>query len=176
MKWLQDVAKVVAKANLPIQWETPTGFVVRQDYRKVKSRQVELFVSGQRITISVAEGHEEKIDSTKMALAIAPNFVHSMDAAHMLRTVDVLMGTVGTSVHLSMVHDSYATHAADATELAHAIRAAFIDMYGERCWLTEFREEVAAQLPEEEAAKLPPVPAYGNLDVSEVANSLYFFA
>lgn len=176
MDWLQEVAKVVAKSNRPIQWTTPTGFTVKQDYRKVKDKQVFLLVAGQRIKVRVADGYEDKIDSAKMSLAIAPNFVHSMDAAHMLRTVDVLLGTVGTSVHLSMVHDSYATHAADATELAHAIRSAFIDMYSERCWLTEFKEEVAAQLPEEEAAKLPPVPAYGDLDVSEVANSLYFFA
>jgi DNA-directed RNA polymerase len=176
MDWLQAVAKIVAKANLPIQWTTPTGFVVKQDYRKVRSREVKLLVSGQRIKLHVADGHEDKIDSAKMALAIAPNFVHSMDAAHMLRCVELLLDTVGPSIHLSMVHDSYATHAADAGELAHAIRQSFVGMYQEKCWLTAFKEEVAAQLPEEVAEALPPVPSAGSLELGDVINSLYFFA
>jgi DNA-directed RNA polymerase len=176
MDWLQAVAKVVAKANLPIQWTTPTGFVVKQDYRKLKDRKVELIVAGQRVHIRVADGHQDKVDSAKMALAIAPNFVHSMDAAHMLRCVEQLLDTVGPSVHLSMVHDSYATHAADAGELAHAIRQSFVEMYQERCWLTAFKEEVAAQLPEEVAEALPPVPSAGSLELGDVINSLYFFA
>lgn len=176
MDWLQGVAKVVAKANQPIEWTTPSGFVVRQDYRKVRSRQVELQISGQRVKLYVAEGHEDKIDSAKMALAIAPNFVHSMDAAHMLRTVELLLDTVGPSIHLSMVHDSYATHAADANALYDAIRNAFVQMYQEKDWLKAFKEEVASQLPAEIVETLPPVPPHGDLNIADVLNSLYFFA
>lgn len=176
MDWLQEVAKIVAKANQPIEWTTPSGFVVRQDYRKIRAKQVELHVAGQRITCNVAGDPEDKIDSAKMALAIAPNFVHSMDAAHMLRTVELLLDTVGPSIHLSMVHDSYATHAADANELYDAIRNAFVQMYQEQDWLVAFKEEVASQLPAEIAEKLPPVPPHGDLNIADVLNSLYFFA
>jgi DNA-directed RNA polymerase len=176
MDWLQEVAKIVAKANQPIEWTTPSGFTVKQDYRKAVSRKVELFAAGQRVTLYVAEGHEDKIDCAKMALAIAPNFVHAMDAAHMLRTVELLLDVVGPDVHLSMVHDSYGCHAADAEALAFAIRQAFVQMYQEQDWLEAFREEVAAQLPEEIAQTLPPVPGHGDLNISETLNSLYFFA
>lgn len=176
MDWLQEVARIVAKANQPIEWTTPSGFVVRQDYRKVLSRQVKMYISGQQVKLRIADGHEDKIDSAKMALAIAPNFVHAMDAAHMLRTVELLLDTVGPSVHLAMVHDSYATHAADANELYDAIRNAFVQMYQEKDWLVAFKEEVTSQLPAEIAEKLPPVPPHGDLNIADVLNSLYFFA
>jgi DNA-directed RNA polymerase len=176
MDWLQEVAKVVAKAGQGITWTTPSGFVVKQDYRKAKSREVELFTYGQRVRVRIAEGYVDKIDARKMSLAIAPNFVHSMDAAHMLRTVEALLDVVGPSIHLSMVHDSYATHACDAEALSYAIRQSFVEMYQEADWLESFREEIAAQLPEEIAALLPPVPAKGDLEITEVLTSLYFFA
>ena len=176
MGWLQDVARISAKANVPIEWTTPSGFRVLQAYRDTTTRKVDMMAFGQRIGIHVANGFSDKIDSRKTASAIAPNFVHAMDAAHMLRTVEMLLDTVGPSVHLSMVHDSYGTHAADAESLSFAIRQSFVQMYEEKCWLTAFRDEVAAALPPEVAAKLPPVPAMRDLDISEVLNSQYFFA
>lgn len=176
MDWLQEVAKVASSANLPLEWTTPTGFKVRQDYRNDKERLIELLAVGQRIQMRVAVGKEDQINKRRMASAIAPNFVHSLDAGHMLRTVEYLLDRGRDDMHLAMVHDSYATHAADSEALAHALRRAFVEMYNEKCWLTAFRDEVAAQLPAEFAEKLPPVPAQGNLHLSDVLNSLYFFA
>jgi DNA-directed RNA polymerase len=176
MDWLQAVAKVVAKAGHPISWTSPSGFVVKQDYRKSKNKKVPLLIAGQRVQIQIADGYEDKIDSAKMALAIAPNFVHAMDAAHMLRTVEILLDIVGPTIHLSMVHDSYATHAADTESLQFAIRQAFVQMYQEQDWLISFRDELVDQLPEEVGAALPPLPAHGDLEITDVLNSLYFFA
>lgn len=176
MDWLQEVAKVVAKAGQPIEWTTPSGFRVLQDYRKIKEGEVKILIAGQRVKVRIADGYQEKIDSGKMALAIAPNFVHAMDAAHMLRTVEIMLETVGTSTHLAMVHDSYATHAADAEDLALAIRQAFVQMYEETDWLEQFRQEVVSQLSPEIAETVPPVPPKGSLVIGDVLNSLYFFA
>jgi DNA-directed RNA polymerase, mitochondrial len=176
MDWLQDVAKVVASTGQAIEWTTPSGFVVKQDYRDLKTRQVELLTFGRRIQMTLASGCTDKLNKRKMAAAIAPNFVHAMDAAHMLRTVETLLDVIGPSIHLSMVHDSYATHACDTESLSYAIRQAFVEMYHEADWLESFRNEVAAQLPPEVAETLPPVPARGTLEITEVLNSLYFFA
>jgi DNA-directed RNA polymerase len=176
MDWLQEVAKIVSTAGQAIEWTTPSGFVVKQDYRDMQTREVELLTFGQRIRMTLAEGFKDTIDKRKMSLAIAPNFVHAMDAAHMLRTVETLLDVVGPSIHLSMIHDSYATHAADAEGLSFAIRQSFVEMYHEADWLERFRDEVGSQLPPEVAATLPPVPARGSLDITEVLSSLYFFA
>ena len=175
MDWLQEVAKVVADEQKAIEWPTPSGFRVRQDYRKCKSRQVKLMAFGQQIKLMIADGYEDKVDKSKMAMAIAPNFVHALDASHMLRAVEDLTQRRGYSIHLAMVHDSYATHAADTEDLRSSIRSSFVEMYQERCWLGELKFQVAEQIGPEAAQKLPPVPSRGKLKIDEVANSLYFF-
>lgn len=175
MDWLQEVAKVAAKEGKPLSWQTPSGFRVVQDYRAVKSRQVELRALGQRVFFSVAVGTEDKLDKEKMARSISPNFVHALDAAHMLRTVEQVIDTRGPGVHLSMVHDSYATHACDAGALALALRQAFIQMYEDGDWLALFRAEIVEQVGEA-ATCIPDPPKAGNLVLSDVINSRYFFA
>lgn len=176
MDWLQAVAKVASSAGKAVEWTTPTGMKVHQEYLDTKASQVELHTFGQRILIRLQEPIPGKIDRRRMAQAIAPNFVHSLDAAHMLRTVEFLTDRGRTDMHLSMIHDSYATHAADVETLSMALRQAFVELYNEKCWLTAFRDEVAEQLGPEAAAELPPVPAQGSLDIEDVVNSLYFFA
>jgi DNA-directed RNA polymerase len=37
MQWLQEVALAMAAKDLPVQWQTPTGFVVQQSYHKQDS-------------------------------------------------------------------------------------------------------------------------------------------
>jgi DNA-directed RNA polymerase len=177
MDWLQEVAKVVSEASVPLSWVAPTGLRVTQRYKVPKTRVIELLAVGQRITMKIAEGqYENKADRKKMVRSIAPNFVHSMDAAHMLRTVDLLLDTYGPSIHLAMVHDSFGCHACDADVMARALRQAFVQMYHEKDWLEAFRDEVASQVGPALAKKLPPVPPRGSLHLSEVINSLYFFA
>lgn len=41
--------------------------------------------------------------------------------------------------------------------------------------LAIFRDELIAQLPEEFADKLPPLPAMGDFDINEVRRSDYLF-
>ena len=176
MDWLQAVSKVASAAGKPVEWTAPTGMKVHQEYLDTKDTRVELLTFGQRMQILLQEPIPGKIDKRRMAQAIAPNFVHSLDAAHMLRTVEFLTDRGRTDMHLSMVHDSYATHAADVETLSMALRQAFVEMYNEKCWLTAFRDEVAEQIGPEAAAELPPVPAQGSLHLSDVINSLYFFA
>lgn len=175
MDWLQAVAKVASGTGKRITWTSPSGFLIVQDYRNMKSRQVELRALGQRVVFRMPTEPEDKIDKTKMTRAIAPNFVHALDAAHMLRTVEQVLDTVGPSVHLTMIHDSYGTHACDAGRLAEALRQAFVQMYQEADWLEKFRDEIAEQIGEA-ATCIPPMPEAGKLVLSDVIRSQYFFA
>ena len=74
-----------------------------------------------------------------------------------------------------MIHDSYGTHAADATELSYRLRRAFVDQY-QGDVLKDFRDQLIEQLPEEIAAQIPPLPPMGTLDLEQVMDSEYFFA
>ena len=120
------------------------------------------------------EGEEKTIDRRRQRNGISPNFVHSLDAAAMCQSIH-LACKEGVSSFM-MIHDSYGTHAADAATLAHCLRRAFVGMFTERDVLADLQEEVKALLPEEKQSCLPPPPEKGNLDVTKVLQSAFFFA
>lgn len=173
MKWLQDVSRICTKAGVPIRWTTPTGFIAVQDYREVSGRLIETRFMGKIMKYRSTET-TDRINGDKQASALAPNVVHSLDAAAMMRTIVAAKAEGITS--FAMIHDSYGTHAADTERFSAILRECFVDMYSETDFLEHFRDEIAEQLPVEVAATLPPLPAKGSLDLSEVLRSRYFFA
>lgn len=183
MKWLQDVCRVVNEYSAPMVWTTPSGFTVRQFISKASTARIELVVMGQRLSLSLGSHKDGSPDRKRMVNSIAPNFVHSMDAAHMVRTVNKLREVTFEDVAVCLVHDSYAVHASDAWTLSTAVRQAFVEMYSERCWLENFREcairsvaEHTGKPDDEIREKVPPVPEYLGFDITQVINSLYFFS
>ena len=67
--------------------------------------------------------NEVVLDINAYASGIAPNYVHSNDAAHLALTASAFKGSFGA------VHDSFATHANDIPDLNTAIREKFSEMY-----------------------------------------------
>jgi len=172
MKWLTEVAKVVASNDLPVSWVTPSGLPVLQSYRKTFGDKYDFDIEGKRFLMTVkVEG--DKLDRGAQSRGISANFVHSLDAAHMMRTVDYCVDA-GVS-HFAMIHDSYGCHAADADTMCYELRRAFVDQYSGNI-LEDFRTQLVAGLPVELASKVPPVPTMGDLDISVVMDSSYFFA
>jgi DNA-directed RNA polymerase len=172
MDWLKAAAKVAAKGDMPVSWTTPAGFPVLQEYRETIGGRLESYVGGRRVLITHSvEG--TKLDGRRQALGISPNFVHSCDASHMMLTVCTALDNGIKS--FAMIHDSYGTHAAITGILAASLRAAFVEQYSREV-LTDFRDELAAQLPENIAGELPALPICGTLDLSLVEQSAYFFA
>lgn len=172
MDWLQEVARVVAQNGLPIQWETPAGLLVSQNYRKSLGNRLDMVISGQRIQLLVNyEGTE--IDVRRNAAGISPNFIHSLDASHMMLTVNHCLDAGITD--FAMVHDSYGTHAADVGLLGEVLRDAFIEQYSGNV-LEDFRNQILRQLPEAMHKKVPEVPPMGTLDLEAIRDSEYFFA
>lgn len=172
MDWLQEVAKICAEADKEIRWTTPVGFKPVQDYRKQKLLRINTIFGGVRVQYGLWQD-TPKVDTRKMALGIAPNFVHSLDASHCMLTI--LKCREQGIESFSMIHDSYGTHAADVSRLAVVLRETFIEMYS-RDILKAFRDEVAAQLPPDLASSLPALPPQGTLDLDVIRMSRYFFA
>lgn len=172
MDWLREVAKVTAGEEYPIRWTSPMGLPVLQDYRETTVKQLRLHIDGksQKLNLNVLG---DKLDKRRQAAGISPNLIHSFDAAHMQRTI--LIGKANGIDSWAMVHDSFGTHAADVDVMHQCIREAFIEQYSEDL-LTKFRDELAEQLPPELASQLPPVPPMGDLDLSVIRESRYFFA
>lgn len=172
MDWLRDVAKLAAKDGLPLSWTTPIGLPVMQMYQSMESKRIEIYQEGQRYRFRLSNG-TGKLDKKKQAQGIAPNFIHSCDASHMMATI--LKCKEHGINSLAMIHDSYGTHAANAGMLSLLLRECFVEMYSKPV-LENFRNEVAKQLPEEMVAELPPVPPMGSLELEAVLESDYFFA
>lgn len=172
MDWLQKASAIASEDGLPIRWETPVGLPVVQDYRESIGERLDTQITGTRIALMITrEG--EKLDKRRQSQGIAPNFVHSLDAAHMMMTVD--LGIAHGITAFAMVHDSYGAHAGHADALNVLLRRAFVEQYREDV-LGKFREALIAQLPEKLAARIPPLPTFGTLDPEAVLESQYFFA
>lgn len=167
MEFIQKVARQVGKANMPMRWTTPTGFVVEQAVYKQAEERVKTQLMGvQQFTLY---GAKDEIDPQRMVTSAAPNYVHSMDASHLMLSVN---GFHDVGMHsIAVIHDSFGTHAGRTDELRSILRQTMRDMYQEQM-LVKFRdeqEELMLEMVEHE------VPYIGTLDLDELVESEYTF-
>lgn len=172
MDWLKEVTKVMAKANKVFTWTVPSGFKVRQGYYKPTSKRVNTFWGSTRIRLTI-DTPTKDINHKKVTAGQAPNYIHSMDASHLIDTVNYC---VEQDVNdFALIHDSFGTHAGNTHILAKALRVTFVNMYSQDN-LEIFRDEIINQLPEELKCEVPPVPTKGTLNLNDVLTSTYFFS
>ncbi|QOC54168.1 DNA-directed RNA polymerase [Caulobacter vibrioides] len=172
MEWLRNAAKIATTSGQPIWWTTPMGLPVLQQYRQVHAQQIEVFIGGKRI-VPVISVDGEGINRNAQINGIAPNFVHSNDAAHLMAVANACVNASITSI--AVIHDSFGTHAADTHTLALLLKETFVTQYTPNV-LARFREELIAQLPPEIGEQIPELPPLGTLDLVDVLRSDYVFA
>lgn len=173
MDYLQTIARIVAKEQLPVHWVTPVGFPVYQSYPEMKSKRVKAMLMGEVIKPRI-NTETDLTDKLRMGNGVAPNLVHSVDSAAMMATVNHAYKNGVTN--FCNVHDSFGTTAGDVETLNKSLREAFIEMFTKHDILESFRNDVLRQIPKELHHKLPEVPAKGNLDVQQLRESEFFFA
>ena len=173
MKWLQHAASLAASEELPVRWTTPVGFPVVQAYPDMALSRIKSSLGGFVVKFTM---YQEKgnLDRRKQSSGIAPNFVHSCDAAHMMLTV-VRAKQAGID-NFAMIHDSFGTTAGDVEQLYHVVRESFVEMYSEIDVIESFRDEMVQQLSDENIEKMQELPQRGTLDLSKVCESRYCFA
>lgn len=170
MEWLQQVARMVTKNGKVIQWTTPMGFIVQQPYmvyniRTYKMRFLHIVKRFYDIEVTGT------VDRRKQSQAIAPNFIHSMDASHLQMTVN--RAAEAKITNFAMIHDSYGTTLAKAGLLFRLIRECFVEMYTTNDVLTAFERDLHPFIVGNQ--KLPPQPTKGTFDINQVKESLYAF-
>lgn len=173
MSWLQRASRVASSEGLPIRWDTPCNFPVLQAYPETRPYRIEtkLLGSAFRPLLFSATG---RLDKNRQSNGVSPNFVHSVDAAHMMVTIDVAQQCNINS--FAMVHDSYGTHAADAEDMWWCLRKAFVEMYSQVDVLENFRNDLLDVLPAHRHSDIEPIPPKGDLDINVVEDSPFFFA
>lgn len=162
MEWLKGWARHAASVGAPVSWATPSGLRVVSEYEKMAVTTVKSVAFATRIKLYKPE--DGSIDLTKTANAVAPNFVHSLDASHLSRVVN---RAADEGIVIAAIHDDYGTHAADTETLHRIIREEFVAMYTGNTILQDMAESTGY---------VRPPPDLGELDLKQVLSSTYFFA
>lgn len=106
-----------------VVWTTPLHLPVVQPYRNSKSKNVSTSMQG----VSVVDPHPtDPVSKRKQLQAFPPNFIHSLDATHMLLSAAKCKDNGMT---FASIHDSFWTHACDVTAMSAHLRDAFIEMH-----------------------------------------------
>ncbi|BGP03375.1 DNA-directed RNA polymerase [Rhodotorula toruloides ATCC 204091] len=122
--------KALALSRIPkeqmtsVVWTTPLGLPVCQPYRRPKKKQVQTALQ----TVHIWDPSiPAEVDPRAQATAFPPNFIHSLDATHMMMTALACKGKIA----FASVHDSYWTHACDVDEMSTILRDTFIDLHSQ---------------------------------------------
>jgi DNA-directed RNA polymerase len=166
-KWLIEIAGIACENNKHLSWTTPSGFNVVHVYNKLGSRRslAKMFNSKELQFFY----RSKDIDDRSVKQAISPNYIHSLDAAHMFL---VIFAVIHKGIRdLSMIHDSFGCHAPLIAELRKQTQKEFYKMHSENL-LEKFRSDIQSKL----GIQLPPAPVVGALNISDVLESEYFFS
>ncbi|CAD7930263.1 unnamed protein product [Amoebophrya sp. A25] len=86
-RWFDAVSGVFSQVNMPCSWVTPFGLAVSQPYFLQTSAVVKTAL--QSVTLKKNDGNE--VDARHQKCGFPPNFVHSLDAAHMMMVAERMM-------------------------------------------------------------------------------------
>lgn len=161
MQWLKAVARQMP-CGQRMEWTSPTGFKVQHDYQDFDEVRVRIRSCGTD-TVLVREWNEDT-KPIPMANAIAPNFVHALDASHLTLTA---LGMQEAKLDMVGIHDSFGTHSCDVDKMHEIIRDAFVRMYQQKNVLVDFLWEVNG---------IGEVPMRGTLDLNRIRDSEFFFS
>lgn len=121
----KKILKEVETFKTPIIWTTPLRMPVVQPYRKNGSITIKTKLQD---VILNRHSTQSVIDKRKQLQAFPPNFIHSLDATHMMLSA-LKCSEIG--LDFAAVHDSFWTHAADIPNLNVVLRDAFVRMHSE---------------------------------------------
>ena len=170
MKFLKDVAKLVASENLPVAWTSPLGLPIMMSAYKKESKRVKTKMGDSIIKLSVSSETEE-IDRRKTQQSICPNLIHQLDSS--VLSLSVVKGSELGIDNFSLIHDSFGVLAPDADNMSLALREAFCEIYSKDI-LANWAMEMKQMLSEKNQKKFPPLPEKGNLDLEQVKKSIFF--
>ena len=169
MDWMQKIARDVSKENIPIIWQTPSGFKVVQQYPEYKTLRIQTHIDGHLMRPRLANPDYQKVDKKRAASGLCPNFIHSLDSSFLILTV--LKCQEEGVKDFWMIHDSFGTTAKHAATLARCLREEYIKFFEENDVVEDFRQQMLKCIPD-----VAPAPKRGTLDLKGVMESEYFFS
>ncbi|KAI1877112.1 uncharacterized protein JN550_001184 [Neoarthrinium moseri] len=108
-----------------IVWTTPLRLPVVQPYRRSGVRTIATALQDLNLVIP---DRSDPVNRRKQLQAFPPNFIHSLDATHMLLSA---LESHHVGLTFAAVHDSFWTHAADVDTMNRVLRDSFIRIHSE---------------------------------------------
>ena len=158
MKYLQSVVRKHKSECL--RWFNPVGVPVVNWAEGTVIKRIEIKSMGVA-AISMVSGNNT-YNTRVAANGIVPNFVHSMDSAHLCLTI------LDAACDILPIHDSFATHPCDVPMMHESLRNTFIKMY------KDFKIEDFLDFNNVDIEEYAP-PIQGNLDLEVIKDSRFMF-
>lgn len=168
MRWIQDSSSILSKSGEAIVYYSPLGFPVYQGSRKIEDLRVSARIGGSQMKVRIATDTDE-IDPRKQRQGSSPNMIHHVDATHLMMCVN--SGAAIGIKDFAMIHDDFGVHACFIDEWHRVIRSEFVNLHSNFNFLQEFKDA------QEELTDLvlPELPGSGDLELTDVLESPYFF-
>ena len=173
-KWFKKFATAVIKAGGEhIQWTTPSGMFVKQEYREPEFKQIKTYAAGggHYSELHLAQGETAAIDTgygdpalSKNCSAIAANFTHSLDGS----VLQLGLTDVDPLIDVYTIHDCLFVLSGYFAKVVPHFRQAFHNVV---------TSPVLENLLDENGVfDTCPMPPIGDLDVSQARESPYLFS
>lgn len=170
MDYVKSLVRTWAKAasDRKLYWIAPSGFPFLAHYQgRGEKLMARVTINGARKGLSYYNPLPE-IDWAKVETTTAPNFIHALDAAHLIKSLQAARRAGITK--LAAVHDAFGTTPSRTSEFAELLRQTFAKLY-ENDPLETFVETVRGV-----GGEPPDPPSKGALVVADIARSEYLFA
>lgn len=116
---------ILSMMRSTIIWTTPLRMPIVQPYRKTSSTVISTCM--QSLVLNKPDRFDP-VNRRKQLQAFPPNFIHSLDASHMLLSA---LECDELGLTFAAVHDSFWTHASDVDTMNRVLRDAFIRIHSE---------------------------------------------
>nr|CAD7259066.1 unnamed protein product [Timema shepardi] len=187
--WFTECARLISQVcGQNVEWVTPLGFPVVQPYNRFNK-----LVAPQLQAKKLQEHYNmdmfERPNVVKQKNAFPPNYIHSLDSTHMMLTS---LFCERRGITFVSVHDCFWTHPSAVDVMNRICREQFVALHSQpiledlsRFMVKKFSysdSELTNDGSVVDMSKrklnqiLTRVPSKGDLDITNVLNSVYFFS
>ena len=170
MSYLTTLARCFSKEEKQIEWLTPSNFLVRQNYLKVKRKKIKTQMGHSTIRLTLQEDIDE-LDKRRTVRSFPSNFVHSLDAANVHLALEKAKSRGIDQV--CTIHDCYGAVAGQIEDFVACAKESFVEIYQNNV-LNDLYDQASTQL--DDPSKLPAPLEMGDFDIKEVMSAPYVFS